>query len=165
MFAAFAQLCGTHFKFHHEVAVPTALRFLEMEGRAPAPQFLNCWGCSQAWAKDPAVIDQHACGHRLDLGQRHVRDAFRHRLDRRPFARDPVLESQIYELDAEQGGAWDGKVRYWETARGLDKWTNGCCRLPSANQTACGCVGRDPPRDAAAPVPCHGAYVPSTVVG
>ena len=166
IFADFAQLCGTQFKFHHEVSVPTALRFLEVDGRAPAPQFLDCWGCSQAWAKDPAVIDQHACGHRLDLGQRHVRDAFRHRLDRRPFARDPVLESQIYELDAEQGGAWDGKSLYWETARGLDKWTNGCCRLPSVNQTACGCVGRDPPRtDAAAPVPCHGAYVPSTVVG
>jgi hypothetical protein len=165
IFADFAQLCGTQFKFHHEVSVPTALRFLELEGRAPAPQFLDCWGCSQAWAKDPAVIDQHACGHRLDLGQRHVRDAFRHRLDRRPFARDPVLESQIYELDAEQGGAWDGKSLYWETARNLDRWTNGCCRLPSANQTACGCVGRDPPRDAAAPVPCHGAYVPSTVVG
>ena len=165
IFADFAQLCGTQFKFHHEVSVPTALRFLEVEGRAPAPQFLDCWGCSQAWAKDPAVIDQHACGHRLDLGQRHVRDAFRHRLDRRPFARDPVLESQIYELDAEQGGAWDGKSLYWETERNLDRWTNGCCRLPSANQTACGCVGRDPPRDAAAPVPCHGAYVPSTVVG
>ena len=165
MFAAFAELCGTHFKFHHEVAVPTALRFLEVEGRAPAPQFLNCWGCSQAWAKDPAVVNQHACGHRLDLGRRHVRDAFRYRLDMRPFARDAVLESQIYELDAEQGGPWDGKSLYWETARGLDKWTSGCCRLPSANQTACGCVGRDPPRDAAAAVPCHGAYVPSTVVG
>ena len=165
MFAAFAELCGTHFKFHHEVAVPTALRFLEVEGRAPAPQFLNCWGCSQAWAKDPAVVNQHACGHRLDLGRRHVRDAFRYRLAMRPFARDAVLESQIYELDAEQGGPWDGKSLYWETARGLDKWTSGCCRLPSVNQTACGCVGRDPPRDAAAPVPCHGAYVPSTVVG
>ena len=94
-----------------------------------------------------------------------MRDAFRHRLDRRPFARDAVLESQIYELDAEQGGAWDGKSLYWETERNLDRWTNGCCRLPSVNQTACGCVGRDPPRDAAAPVPCHGAYVPSTVVG
>ena len=120
IFADFAQLCGTHFKFHHEVSVPTALRFLEVEGRAPTPQFLDCWGCSQAWAKDPAVINQHACGHRLDLGQRHVRDAFRHRLDRRPFARDDVLESQIYELDAEQGGAWDGKSLYWETARNLD---------------------------------------------
>lgn len=120
---------------------------------------------SQAWAKNPAVVNAHACGHRLDLGRRHMRDSFRHRLDARPFPRDAVLESQIYELDAEQGGSWDGKTKYWETDR-LDRWTSGCCRLASMNQTACQCVGRDPPRtDTDAPVPCHGSYVPSTVVG
>lgn len=46
VFADFALRCGKHFKnTQHEVSVPTVLRLLEVEGEAPTPQYIDCWGC------------------------------------------------------------------------------------------------------------------------
>ena len=53
-------------------------------------------------------------------------------------------------------GAWDGEERYWETTTET-KWTSGCCRLKSNEQTGCGCAARDPPRAGSIPAPCASA--------
>ena len=144
--APFALLSRTHFKdAHHEVGVPTVLRTLEvLEGHPPVVA-LDCWGCSQAWARDPAVIDAYACGHRIDLQLEHVRHAYQALLDDMPPAkpRDADLERAIADLDATQG-AWDRKDRYWLAQSG-NKWTSGCCALKSPDQTACNCVALNPP--------------------
>ena len=147
--------------------MPTALRFLEMEGRAPAPHGSSIAGAARRPGPrtPPSSISTRANAASISA-RRHVRDAPLSARDTRPFARDAVLESAIYELDAEQGGPWDGKSLYWEAARGLDKWTSGCCRLPSVEPDGLRLRPARPPRDAAASrVMPRGPTFPSTVVG
>ena len=237
VWGAFGALAGTESfqKVFHEVGVPTVLRVLQKrDGAAPEPNVLDCWGCSQGWARDPAVIAAFGCGHRvdqrrtgvrrwpkapptsvvvhsfrlssrratisrsgldvffleraraedprssdvespcscpgIDLQLPHVRDAFQALLDdQRPPPLAPArhhrdgtaprhrrdglvrgprgidLEAAIATLDADLG-AWDGKDRYWQRET-KNKWTSGCCALPSARQTPCNCVAKAPPSD------------------
>ena len=117
----------------------------------------------RARAEDPRSSDvESPCScPGIDLQLPHVRDAFQALLDdQRPPPLAPArhhrdgllhgprgndLEAAIATLDADLG-AWDGKDRYWQRET-KNKWTSGCCALPSERQTPCNCVAKAPPSD------------------
>ena len=127
---------------HFEVAIPTIFHAIEKHNPV---QIMSCWGCSQAIARDPDVISSFACGHRADFEFRHVQHSFQAILDAQPGNRSfpKALQRVRSALDNKQD-AWDGKERWWETQQ-VNRWSAGCCELPSEQQTGRSCRQLNPP--------------------
>lgn len=67
---------------HVEITGPLVLQYIARQPGGPAWQRLECWGSCCESSADPAMLQEHVCGHKMELRSDDMREAFEQTWDR-----------------------------------------------------------------------------------